>query len=183
MAVKRVMNVCHILRYLACYWLSSCWQLCYISHFAQGFCLKYLSSSLACNLKVKYVTTILFTATGQYSENNKFYNKLKTDLYGDKMKECLCHCVSFISKSATCILFFLCYILSSKGDCDYHCRDFVWNFYFLSFSVLIANKDKCPFESRLSQWWTCYSSSFPDEFIKDSIAEICQYVLFISVPF
>jgi len=43
-------------------------------------------------------------------------------------------------------------------------------------SVLVANNEQCPFKTVKSNQEACFSSSFPREFYKDSIDEICKYV-------
>lgn len=50
------------------------------------------------------------------------------------------------------------------------------------YSVLVANNQQCPFQEIQRQRLSC-DSSFPSEFYKDSIDEICQYVCFLSALF
>ena len=66
------------------------------------------------------------------------------------------------------------HFIQGQYCCNYHWHD---KLCLLFCSVLDANNEQCPFKATKSHQETCFSSSFAHEFYKDSINELCQYVI------
>ena len=69
-----------------------------------------------------------------------------------------------------------CLLIDLPGDRTGQGQSLICTIYLsLHCTVLVGNILQCPLEAVSSTIVMCYSS-FPDEFYKDSVDEICQYV-------
>jgi len=65
----------------------------------------------------------LYCFQRQYSENNTFYSKFNTDIYGDNMCGSLCRGLSLIGAATVCGLFLTLHLLiRRRNDCVCHFR-------------------------------------------------------------
>jgi len=75
---------------------------------------QFLYSTVCLKLNYFILLTVIV-----YSENNVFYSKLNTEVYGDNVRECLCRGLSLVGAAAICELFPRLYydFVRRRNDC------------------------------------------------------------------